>query len=377
MRYLLLFIASMSLLLNGCGGTSSSTPANKGGDTLRYAYASLLLTIEHPGYTRVDIRDPWHPGQTLARYALVARGVKGDSLVKQSPWGEGVSVVRVPLRQAVVFTSAHCALFQELGAETCVAGVCDKPFNNLAWIKGNKKIADCGSSVSPDVERIVDIKADALLVSPFQDAHYERLTQTGIPLILLADYMETSPLGRAEWMRFYGRLVGKTREADSLFQRVDSIYQGLRAQARRLPKGRSLLTERKTGSVWYCPGGRSTIGQLLADAHTGYPFARDTHAGSLPLSPEQVMEQADSIDVWAFKVNDSDPLSYRWLLEEYAGYASLKAFRQREVYACPVNATLFFEEQAFHPEHLLRDFILLSHPGALPGKLRYFRRLHE
>ena len=58
MRYLLLFIASMSLLLNGCGGTSGSTPASKGGDTLRYAYASLLLTIEHPGYTRVDIRDP-------------------------------------------------------------------------------------------------------------------------------------------------------------------------------------------------------------------------------------------------------------------------------------------------------------------------------
>ncbi len=89
MRYLLLFIACMSLLLNGCGGTSGSTPASKGGDTLRYAHASLLLTIEHPGYTRVDIRDPWHPGQTLACYALVARGVKGDSLVKQAPWGEG------------------------------------------------------------------------------------------------------------------------------------------------------------------------------------------------------------------------------------------------------------------------------------------------
>lgn len=168
MRYLLLFIASMSLLLNGCGGTSAPTPTSEKGDTLRYAHASLLLTIEHPGYTRVDIRDPWHPGQTLARYALVTKGAKGDSLVKQAPWGEGVSVVRVPLRQAVVFTSAHCALFQELGAENCVAGVCDKPFNNLAWIKGNEKIVDCGSSLSPDVERIVDIKADALLVSPFK-----------------------------------------------------------------------------------------------------------------------------------------------------------------------------------------------------------------
>ena len=71
MRYLSLHIALMSLLLNGCGGTSGSTPASKRGDTLRYAHTSLLLTIDYPEYTRVDIRDPWHPGQTLARYALV------------------------------------------------------------------------------------------------------------------------------------------------------------------------------------------------------------------------------------------------------------------------------------------------------------------
>lgn len=122
---------------------------------------------------------------------------------------------------------------------------------------------------------------------PFQDAHYERLTQTGIPLLLLADYMESSPLGRAEWMRFYGRLTGKAREADSLFLRVDSIYQGLRAQARRLPKGRSLLTERKTGSVWYCPGGQSTIGQLLADAHAGYPLPMIRTQAHCPSRPSK------------------------------------------------------------------------------------------
>lgn len=375
MRKSLFILLSLALLLGGCTRTRHSGSPSGEGDTLRYAHATLLRTITYSGYATTDILDPWRPGQLLARYALVPRGKRGDSLVKSAPWGEGVSVVRVPLREAVVFTSAHCALLQELGARKSVAGVCDKKFNNLPWVKGNTKIADCGSSMSPDVERIVDIGADALLVSPYQDAHYDRLARTGIPLLLVADYMETSPLGRAEWMRFYGRLVGKAREADALYHSVDSAYRHLRELAHGLPKGRSLLTERKTGSVWYCPGGRSTIGQLLADANAGYPFAQDTHAGSLPLSPEQVLAKADSIDVWAFKINDGDPLSRRWLLEEYAGYATMKAFRQGEIYACPVNATLFFEEQAFHPERLLRDFILLSHPGALPGALRYFRRL--
>lgn len=367
----------LALLMASCGGTGKPAPTDEPGDTLRYEHASLLLTIEHPGYTLVEISDPWHEGKTLARYALVPRGNKGDSLLHAAPWGEETSVVRVPLRRAVVFTSAHCALFQELGAKDRVAGVCDKPYNNLPWVKGNNEVTDCGNSMSPDVERMVEIGADALLVSPFQDAHYDHLRQTGIPLVLVADYMETSPLGRAEWMRFYGRLLGKAKKADALFAQVEARYGKLRWQAHRLPKGKWLLTERKTGDTWFCPGGKSTIGQLLADAHAGYPFAHDAHSGSLPLSPEQVVAKGDSVDVWAFKVNGDEPLSRRWLLEEYEGYALLKAFREGEIYYCPVNATLFFEEQAFHPERLLRDFILLSHPGALPGSLRYFRQLHE
>ena len=70
--------------------------------------------------------------------------------------------------------------------------------------------------MKPDIERIIDLRADAILLSPFENSGgYGRLEQIGVPIIECADYMETSALGRAEWMKFYGLLYGKEHEADS------------------------------------------------------------------------------------------------------------------------------------------------------------------
>ena len=129
-------------------------------------------------------------------------------------------------------------------------------------------IADCGDAMSPDVEKIVSLNPDAIILSPFEGGSYGRLEKLGIPLIMAADYMETSALGRAEWMRYYGRLFGEAAKSDSLFHVVDSTYGALKAYAARLPKGRSILTERKTGAVWYVPGVQSSMGVLLADANS-------------------------------------------------------------------------------------------------------------
>lgn len=377
MRKLLFFSAVFASLLVSCAGGSQPSTHENGGDTLSMRYATLLGIVEHGMYTEVTIRDPWNEGKQLAHYALVPYGEKGDAYLRDDSLPAGMQLVRVPVKRAIVFTSPHCALFYELGAAQAIAGVCDLQYINLPGLRARKDVADCGSSMSPDIERIVEAKADAMFVSPFENASYGKLPQVGVPIIATADYMETSSLGRAEWMRFYGMLLGKRETADSLFHVVDSVYQGLRAQARKLPQGRKMLTERKTGSVWYCPGGNSTIGRMLADAHAGYAFANDTHAGSLSLSAEQVLDKAGDVDVWAFKYNGGAPLTRKQLLEEYHGYDELRAFKTGEIYECEVNATRFFEETSFHPEYLLRDFIMLAHPGILPGSLRYYIKLDE
>ncbi|MCI6550148.1 MAG: ABC transporter substrate-binding protein [Prevotella sp.] len=365
-------------VLASCSVRTAKTDAVQG-DTVTFRYAEHIAMVRYKGYTKVTLADPWKSGRVLHTYLLVP---KKAPLPPHLPKG---TVVRTPLRRTVVFPTAHCQLLYTIGAPEAISGVADLKYilipdihRRCALKTGPMKVTDCGDAMAPMIEKIIETRPDAMIVSPFENSGgYGKIEQIGVPVIEAADYMETSALGRAEWMRFYGLLFGREQAADSLFGVVDSTYRVLKRIAMKLPRGRSILTERKTGSVWYCPGGRSTIGQLIADANGAYAFADDRSSGSLALSFEQVLNKAGETNVWAFKYNGKRPLSRRDLLAEFHGYASLKAFRTGEIYECNCSEVPFFEEVGFRPDRLLREFILLTHPGAELGKLRYFSKLNE
>ena len=137
------------------------------------------------------------------------------------------------------------------------------------------------------------------------------------------------------------------------------------------------MTERQTGSVWYCPGGKSTIGQMIADAHGKYAFSTDKHSGSLALSFEEVLEKAGNSEVWAFKYHGEHPMTKQDLLAEYRGYRVLRAFKQGKIYGCNSRIKPYFEETPFRPDFLLRDIIVMLHQphASCLGKLRYYEPL--
>lgn len=241
--------------------------------------------------------------------------------------------------------------------------------------------------MAPDIERIIALKPEAILLSPFENSGgYGKLDKLHIPIIEAADYMESSPLGRAEWMKFYGMLFKKDGnapktalaascepKADSLFAKIEKEYLKLKAEAAGYPKGLSILTERKTGNVWYVPGGQSTIGILLKDANARYIFEDDQHSGSLAMSPEQILAKGKQVDVWAFKYFGGAPLSQAQLLQEYDGYKALAAFNRGNIYQVDTSTVPYFELTSFHPELLLREFIILAH-GERFGKLRFYKK---
>jgi iron complex transport system substrate-binding protein len=132
------------------------------------------------------------------------------------------------------------------------------------------------------------------------------------------------------------------------------------------------------GTVWYVPGGRSTIGQMVQDAGGRYPWANDPHSGSLSLAFESVLERAGDADVWMYRYSSDHSHTFHELLSEYHGYRQLQAFADRNVYACNVEQTLFYEESPFRPDYLLSDFIQILHPDTPnPTPLRYYQKLHE
>lgn len=394
----ILWIATMAITLTACQGGKTAAGMEEGGDTLQMKYAQLLTIVSHDeqGYTEVKVHNPWKEGTELHRYILVPKGKEGDATMAKlagQAHGEGkaaaalgvkTDTVRTPLESNLVFTAPHCQLLTELGCQNAITGVCDKDYINIPDIKSRAQadakvahpIMDCGSSMQPDIERIIALHPEALLISPFENSGgYGKLDKLRIPIIETADYMETSPLGRAEWIKLYGLLLGSSK-ADSLFSAIEKEYLQLKAEAAKLPLGLSILTERKTGNVWYVPGGKSTMGILLRDAHAKYIFADDQHSGSLSMSPEQIIAKGNQVDVWAFKYFGGNALTRQDLLAEYQGYQALKAFQTGTVYETDTSCEPYFELTSFHPEILLREFTILSHPeaGDKFGKLRFYKK---
>lgn len=397
----IIFGALVALLFVACQG--GKTASGEGGDTLRMKYAELLTIVKHNdgAYTEAIIENPWKKGTTLHKYILVPKGKEGDETVARLKddirenatlqMGSHCDIVRTPLESNVVFTAPHCQLMYELGCKNAITGVCDKDYINIPDIKErvklsdgkastsdtDKVIIDCGSSMQPDIERIIALKPEGLFISPFENSGgYGKLDKLHIPIIETADYMETSPLGRAEWMKFYGLLFKSEERSDSLFSSIEKEYLALKAEAAKLPQGLSILTERKMGSVWYVPGGKSTMGILLKDANAKYIFADDTHSGSLAYGPERILSKGTQIDVWAFKYFGGKALSKSDLLAEYEGYKALKTFNQNSIYQVDTSTQPYFELTSFHPEILLREFIILAHPKATQfGKLRFYQHL--
>ena len=410
------------LLLTACQGGKTTAGEAEEGDTLKMKYAKLLTIVKHGEkgtaslnndaedadyqYAEVNVANPWKAGTLLHRYILIPKGKEGDETVarlalqRTSGMGCTTDTVRTPVERSAVFIAPHCQLMYEMGCQQAIRGVCDLDYINIPDVKkraaaGNASagktsagdsIVDCGSSMAPDIERIIALNPEAILLSPFENSGgYGKLDKLHVPIIEAADYMESSPLGRAEWMKFYGMLFGNEEgksngisgscepKADSLFAKIEKEYLKLKAEAAGYPKGLSILTERKTGNVWYVPGGQSTIGILLKDANARYIFEDDEHSGSLAMSPEQILAKGKQVDVWAFKYFGGAPLSQAQLLQEYDGYKALAAFSRGNIYQVDTSTVPYFELTSFHPELLLREFIILAH-GERFGKLRFYKK---
>ncbi len=369
-------ILSIAVSLISCGG--KFTPAtNDEGDTLVFKYARMIHVVQHEGYTDVTIDNPWKEGKVLHRYRLVpSAATQSQPTVKD----DGFTLVRVPLQRSVVFTSVHAALLQQLGASSQVAGVADLKYMKVPYVRegvARGTIEDCGDGMSPVIEKIIDAEADAILLSPFENSGgYGRLEDINIPLIECAEYMEQSPLARAEWIRFYGLLYDRQRQADSIFAIVDSNYGLLKKVATTSRINPTVLMDKQTGSVWYVPGGRSTIGRMLQDARCNYPYAADEHSGSLALPFESVLEKCGEADVWLFRYDSEQPMTRTRLMAEQPGYPQLRPVKTGRLYGCNVMTSMFYEESPFRPDYLLQDFIQILHPdipNLLP--LRYYQKV--
>lgn len=372
----MLYFTFVALLLTACGGKQTKTGRAEG-DTLLLKYARNIVIVKQKQATVVEIKNPWKDGALLHRYIFT-----NDTNAMPSKVADGVptTFVNKGKHRAIICPSAHAALLQMLGQEQQIAGVCDLKYMlspRIQQLAKQKRIADCGDSMNPDIEKMMEARADLVLVSPFENSGgYGKLDKTGIAIIECADYMETSPLGRAEWMKFYGLLFGCEQKADSLFAEVEKNYEQLSDNAKKESSRPTILTEKLTGTVWYVPGGHSTMSQMIADAGAIYPFANVKQSGSVALPFEKVLEKASTADIWLITYNAPTPLTYTQLLSENKAYGMIKAFGKRQVYGCNAAIKPLFDTAPFRPDLLLSELVRIAHTSSVAIEGQFFSPLN-
>lgn len=308
--------------------------------------------------------------------SVTKRGEEIDIVVK-NPW-DTLSVLsatrlKVPVEKVCVYSSVHAALLSEMGCLNTIKGLCDVQYLTDTTMKdavSQGKIADLGSSMQPDVERIVDTGAEVLLTSPHEGASTDgKIASTGIPVLACADYMEISPLARAEWIRLYGILMGRESMADSIFNAVEKRYNELKLMARKSPSRPTLLVERPYQGVWHVPCGSSTSGILYADAGAEYIFADLDGAGSQSVGVETILERGMNADFWLIK--SFGPLSREELIRDNPALKPIKA----ELLVCNTMENDFYGETPFHPDLILENLVAIFHPDlGINPKKTYFSR---
>lgn len=323
-------------------------------------YAHHLTMIDHGDHIEAQLRNPWDTTLTLQTLFLVHR----DSIIPMIA-KDGV-IIRVPLQKSIVYTSVHNSLIYDLGASDAIAGVCDSKYISSDAITGfieSGKIADCGMSTSPDVERLIMLSPDALLLSAYENSSdHDKVAQLGIPIIDCIDYMEISPLAGAEWMRFFGRLYGKGETADSLFNATERAYLKLKELATTTESRPTIIHDIIYGATWSMPTKNSTTGILIEDAGGKNPFDSHTKMGSVQLSPEEVLYTSGNAEYWLIRHATDSKLTYSQLGSDNPLYTQFRAFENRKILSFNLNETTYFDDLAFHPDRILAEYISIIHP---------------
>ncbi|HET7732649.1 MAG TPA: ABC transporter substrate-binding protein, partial [Paludibacter sp.] len=290
--------------------------------------------------------------------------------------------VQIPLQTLVATSVTHFEFLSLLGELQTVNGVCSpKIIYNRELNKriGEGKIADLGDNFNINVEKTLELKPAAVMMSGYNqnDPYALRVSQAGIPVIFNNEWMETSLLARAEWIKFVAAFYDKEKLADSIFASVDKRYNEIKAKAAVVKNKPNIMAGSNFRGTWYMPSGRNYMGKLFADAGARYFYTNDTTAGSLPLNVETVLKNFSESDIWL----NCNFNSIADLVNADAKHAYFRPVKLKQVYnfnkrLLPSTANDFWESAVARPDLLLSDVIAILHPEILPGyELVYAQKL--
>lgn len=293
-------------------------------------------------------------------------------------------IIRTPVRSAITFSSTQWSVFQKLGEINRVKGVLESNYTKneeILRLVAEGKITDVGMSTNVNAEKLINLQPDLILYTPYPGIDYSHLGQlSGATMLSFPDYLESHPLGRAEWMKVVGLLCGKEDVTNKWFDDVVRRYETLSERCSSVEEKPTIFSDLPFENQWYVPGGNSYIAKIFADAGGDYIWKDNESTGSLHIDAESVLLKAQQADFWRVINSYDTPFTYERLKNENELYPLFKAFEEKQLLVCDVRECGYFEKSQYEPDMLLADFIYHFHPELLTDEWEnytpiYFKQL--
>ncbi len=340
-------------------------------------YAKGLEIYKHQGFTILKITNPWPEAKENFTYILQEKnGLIPDSL-KQFP------LIQIPIKSIVVTSTTHIPALELLGVENTLVGFPDT--NYISSEKTRKridvgKVREVGINENLNTEVLIEMNPDLIVSFGLNNSNptLDNLQKSGLKVMLNGDWTEQSPLGKAEWIKFFGALYGLDSKANTIFSNIVKEYNSTLALAQKVTQKPTVLCGAMYQDQWYVPQGESWAALFLKDAQSQYLWADTKGNGSLSVPFEAVLEKTQNADFW---IAPGDFSSLKQMSESNPHYNQFASFKNKKVYSYAINkgakgGIVYFEWSPTRPDWVLKDLIKILHPELLPNhKLYFFQKL--
>ena len=366
-----LFLVILSFSLVECKNESKPNVIISAKNEVRYAKGFSIQNYD--GYSVVKVKNPWPKATKTYTYILKEKkGIVPDSL-KQN------LIIPVPIKTIVVTSTTHIPSLELLDEVNTLIG-----FPHCDYISSEKvrsridsgNIKELGNNQDLNTEGLLDMQPNVIIGYGIDNKNptLDNLQKSGLKVMLNGDWNEENALGKAEWIKFFGALYGKQKQAEKLFTKIEKDFLKTIKIAKMAKTTPSILAGDMFEDRWYLPRGTSWGSLLLKQANGNYLWQKTSGTGSLSLSFETVFEKAKNADVW---ITSGQFSSLKEMTNANPHYAEFNAFKNKNVYSFSgkkgkTGGILYYELAPNRPDLVLKDLVKILHPELLPSYEPFF-----
>ncbi len=362
----IVFILLLTMLFS-CKNSAESNSSEIGkGEKVEIENAKGFSITKFEDYSILIVNTPWPEAEDPFIYLLSEKNADFPETLEYD------QKVEVPVESIVVTSTTHIPALEALNEEQSLVGFPGLNYissKNTRELINDGQISELGQNENINTEVLIDLSPDVVIGFAINASNksFETIQKTGIPVIYNGDWTEATPLGKAEWIKFFGALFGKEEEARTIFNDIKTEYLSAKQLAKTSSERPTVIAGSMYNDKWYMPYGNSWQAQFLKDANADYLYSDSNGDGSLSLAFESVLEMAEDAEYW---VSSGQFSSYEQLFNESEHYRRFKAVENKKVFSVSLSkgetgGITFYELGPQRPDLILKDLISIFHPQLL------------